>query len=197
MPDGLDIFGLPLDEYLEASAATEFTETSEETPRLANDDEALWTMRRLAVAQREINRITRQAKAEIERINEWYRANVISAEDTVQTCEALLNEYLVRVRADSADGIKSLTFPDGVISSRPVPNRVEVLDADAFIAWAKDDVLTEEFVRVKEEVALNKLKGMVDMDPDNNRVLMATNGREIPGLGVVKGGISTSIRIVE
>lgn len=195
MPDEVDIFGLPLDEYLEASASEEFGDSP--NTRLANDDEALWTMRKLAVAQREIRRISRQAGVELERINAWYRANVIEAEDIVQACEELLGEYLIRVRADSADGIKSLTFPDGVISSRPVPNRVTVTDEAAFIAWAKNDALTEGWVRVKEEVALSKMKGLVDMDADNNRVFLAEVDETIPGLGVVKGGISTSIRIVE
>lgn len=195
MPD-VDIFGLPLDEYLNVASRPDDDASNWTVTGLTNDDEALWTMRKLAQAQREIDRITRQAKVEIERIEAWYRANVMGAQDVVETCDKLLSEYLKKIRKESTDNIKSLTFPDGTISSRHADPKVAVTDDKAFIAWAKENAPHFDWVRVKEEVALSELKKMVDLDAENNRVLM-TSGEVIPGLGVTPGGITTSIQVAE
>jgi Bacteriophage Mu Gam like protein len=191
--ESVDIFGLPLGEYLEAT--TEFADESR-SEGITNDDEALWTMRKLAQAARQMSTITRQADAEIERIETWRRANVVGFEEVVEVCERLLGDYLVRVREDSADGRKMLTFPDGTVSSRIVADRAVVENVPEFIVWAKAGDHTE-WVRVKEEVSLANIKGNVDLDAANSRVLMAETGEVIPGLSVIPGGISTSIRLAD
>lgn len=184
-----------LDEFLlEAGQPEGFTDTADTTFTINNDDDALWAMRRLAHAQREIDRIKAQAQIEIDRINLWVEGNTTSLAGTVSYFDRILGDYLMRVREDEADGRKSLSFPDGVVSSRTVAPKVEVTDLEAFIAWAEANG-HGDWVRVKREANLSEIKRGVDYGV--GAVLDPITGQQIEGLAPVEGGISTTIKVAD
>lgn len=167
-------------------ATTEFT--------INNEDEALWAMRRLAQAQRRIDQVKAMAQIELDRINGWVESNTSSHGREVAFFETALQEFLVRVREDSADGRKSLDFPDGTVTSRVTPSKVAVLDADAFVAWAEANGHSE-WVRVKREADVATLKKVVDFDGDS--VIDPLTGTVIEGLQHTAGGISVSVKVAD
>ena len=161
---------------------------------ISNDDEALWAMRRLAQAQRRVDEVKRQAQIEIDRINRWILATVESDGRTVDYFERILGDYMMRVRESEVDGRKSLSFPDGAVTSRVVSPKVEVTDLDAFLNWAEANGHAE-WVRVKREANLSVIKQGVDYGTD--AVLDPVTGIAIDGLAPVEGGISTSVKVAE
>jgi phage host-nuclease inhibitor protein Gam len=177
--------------------------TSEATPEgfafgeaftINNDDEALWAMRSLAKAQRRIDEVKRQAQIELDRINRWVEANVVGNTQTVEYFDRILGDYLMRVRENDADGRKSLSFPDGTVTSRVTQPKVEVTDLEAFLTWAESNGHAE-WVRVKREANLAEIKKGVDFE--ESAVLDPITGLPIDGLAPVAGGISTSTKVAE
>ena len=183
-----------LSDFLAAEGQPErFVDTTAEFT-INNEDEALWAMRRLAQAQRRIDEVKRQAKVELDRINGWVEANVVTHGREVDFFDIALSEYLVRVREDSADGRKSLDFPDGTVTSRVTPSKVAVLDADAFLAWAEANGHSD-WVRVKREADVATIKKVVDFDGDS--VVDPLTGSVIAGLQHTAGGISVSVKVAD
>jgi len=183
-----------LSEFLAAEGQPErFVDATSEFT-INNEDEALWAMRRLAQAQRRIDEVKRQAKVEIDRINGWVEANTVTHGGEVEFFENALQEFLLRVREDSADGRKSLDFPDGTVTSRVTPSKVAVLDAEAFLAWAEANGHSD-WVRVKREADVATIKKVVDFDGDS--VVDPLTGSVIAGLQHTAGGISVSVKVAD
>lgn len=188
-----DITVLSLEDYLTSSATPEGF-TYGEAFAINTDDEALWAMRSLAQAQRRIDEVKRQAQVEIDRINTWVEANTTSNQSTVDYFDRILGDYLMRVREDEQDGRKSLSFPDGTVTSRISQPKVEVADLDAFLEWAEANG-HGEWVRVKREANLAEIKKSVDFGEDE--VLDPVTGKPIVGLSPIAGGISTSVKVAD
>ena len=180
-----------LSEFLASEGQPErFVDTTTEFT-INNEDEALWAMRRLAQAQRRIDEVKRQAQVEIDRIERWVETNVATHKPTVEFFELALSDFLIRVREDSADGRKSLDFPDGAVTSRVTPPKVAVTDADAFLAWA--EVNHPEWIRTKREADVATLKKVVDFAGDS--VVDPLTGAVVDGLQHTEGGISLSVKV--
>lgn len=161
---------------------------------ITDDDTALWAVRRVAQAQREIDRVKRQAQVELDRINAWVEANTVKAQGTVDYFESLLGDYLVSVRDDERDGRKSITFPDGTVTSRVTPGKVKVEDVDAFIAWA-DANGHSDWVRVKRDADVAAVKKVADLA--DGLVLDPLTGAVVPGLLHEEGGLSVSVKVAD
>jgi len=189
-----DPFDLTLDEYLASQGTPETFTTEQERFTINTEDEALWAMRRLAQAQRRIDEVKRLAKVELDRINAWVETNTVGNKRTVEFYETALSDYLVAVRENSADGRKSLDFPDGVVSSRISPSKVEVADIDAFLAWAESNNHSD-WVRVKREADVSTIKKVVDFAGDS--VVDPITGTTVAGLNHVEGGISVSVKVTD
>mgnify|MGYP006277774943 CR=1 FL=1 len=185
---------LSLEEFLSSEATPEAFRSDAGSWAISNDDEALWAMRNLAVAQRRVDEVKRQAQIEIERINRWIQANLEQHNSSIAYFEGVLSTYLKRVRENSADGRKTLSFPDGTVNSRVTPSKVEVTDLDAFLAYAEANGLSE-WVRVKREANLSEIKKSVDYEAD--AVLDPTTGLPIAGLAHIEGGLSVSVKVAE
>jgi len=161
---------------------------------ITTDDEALWAMRRLAQAQRQIDGIKAQAQAEIDRITRWVQASTASNHRVIEKCDRLLGDYLMVVREDETDGRKKLEFPDGSVSSRMTPPRVAVEDAEAFIAWAEANGKSE-WVRVKREADIATIKKVADYQGD--QVIDPITGTVVEGLSHTEGGVSITVKVAE
>ena len=184
---------LDLGEYLDdAGKPAGFTNTEDTTFAINNDDEALWAMRRLAVAQRRIDEVKRLAQLELDRINLWVSDKSRSSEHEIEYFERVLGEYLIRVRDNELDGRKKLDFPDGTISSRVSPPKVSVEDAEAFLAWAEANG-HDEWVRVKREADVATIKKVVDFSGDS--VIDPVTGEVVAGLSHVEGGVTVSVKV--
>jgi len=184
---------LDLGEYLDdAGKPAGFTNTEDTTFAINNDDEALWAMRRLAVAQRRIDEVKRLAQIELDRINLWVSDKSRSSEHEIEYFERVLGDYLLRVRDNELDGRKKLDFPDGTISSRVSPPKVSVEDAEAFLAWAEANG-HDEWVRVKREADVATIKKVVDFSGDS--VIDPVTGEVVAGLSHVEGGVTVSVKV--
>lgn len=188
-----EITVLSLEDYLASSGIPEGF-TYGEAFSINNDDEALWAMRSLAQAQRRIDEVKRQAQVELDRINAWVEANTVSNQQAVDYFDRTLGDYLMRVREDDADGRKSLSFPDGTVTSRVTQPKIEVTDLEAFLSWAESNGHTH-WVRVKREADLATIKKSVDFDVES--VLDPITGKAIAGLFPVAGGINTSVKVAD
>jgi phage host-nuclease inhibitor protein Gam len=161
---------------------------------ITTDDEALWAMRRLAQAQRQIDGIKAQAQAEIDRITRWVQASTASNHRVIEKCDRLLGDYLMAVREDETDGRKKLEFPDGSVSSRMTPPKVAVEDTEAFIAWAEANGKSE-WVRVKREADIATIKKVADYNGD--QVIDPITGTVVEGLSHTEGGVSITVKVAE
>lgn len=188
-----EITVLSLEDYLTSSATPEGF-TYGEAFNINNDDQALWAMRSLAQAQRRIDEVKRQAQVELDRINAWVEANTASLTGTVEYFDRILGDYLMRVREDEQDGRKSLSFPDGTVTSRVTQPKVEVTDLEAFLSWAEANGHAE-WVRVKREADLATIKKFVDFGESD--VLDPVTGEVIVGLSPIAGGINTSVKVAD
>ena len=186
--------GVSLDEYMVLDGAPERYVENDRTFAINNDDEALWLMRRLAQTQRRIDEVMRQATVERERIDRWVAANTESNKRNAAFFDEVLGAYLLRCRFDESDGRKSISFPDGKVSSRETPDTIDVEDIDVFVAWAEENG-HENWIRVKKEADKKALKEAVDfMD---TTVLDPLTGEIIEGLKRVIGGYSTATKVAD
>jgi phage host-nuclease inhibitor protein Gam len=161
---------------------------------ITTDDEALWAMRRLAQAQRHIDKVKAQAQAEVDRINRWVEASTTGNVRLIEKFDRLLGDYLMVVREDEADGRKKLEFPDGTVSSRMTPPKVAVEDVEAFLAWAEANGKTE-WVRVKREADVATIKKVVDYN--GNDVIDPITGVTVAGLSHTEGGVSITVKVTD
>ena len=161
----------------------------ERTFVINDEDGALWAMRKLAVSQRRIDTITRQAKDESLRIELWVDQAIRSDEVTVLYFTEVLSSYMLRLRA--LNGQKSLLLPDGEIKSRETPSRAVVEDLDVFLKWAKDSGHSE-FIRLKEEADLNEIKAQ---GTASGEVYTTSDGEVIEGIRHQEGSVTVSFDI--
>jgi len=189
-----DPFDLPLDEYLSITAEPETFVTEQERFTIGSEEEALWAMRKLAQSQRRIDEVKRLAQIEIDRINVWIEHNTSDNQRQVSFYETALSDYLISVRENSADGRKKLDFPDGVVSSRVTPSKVEVADLESFVRWAEENGHSD-WVRVKREADVSTIKKVVDFSGES--VIDPRTGLTVSGLNHVEGGISVTVKVAE
>jgi phage host-nuclease inhibitor protein Gam len=183
-----------IDYLADAGQPTSFVDIADTKFAINNDDEAFWAMRRLAIAQRRIDEVKRQAQIELDRINRWVAENSASAEREISYFDKVLGNYLVRVRENDTDGRKKLDFPDGTITSRVTPDKVTVEDADAFLAWAEANGHAD-WVRVKREADVATIKKVVDFS--DGAVIDPMTGQIVAGLSRVEGGVSVTVKVNE
>ena len=189
-----DPFDLPLDEFLAMNGEPEAFVSEQERFTINSEEEALWAMRKLAQAQRRIDEVKRLAQVELDRINTWIEKNTSSNQREVSFYETALSDYLIAVREDSADGRKKLDFPDGVVSSRITPSKVDVADSEAFLAWAEANGHSD-WVRTKREANVSVIKQGVDFSGES--VIDPITGSTVAGLNHVEGGYSVTVKVAE
>jgi phage host-nuclease inhibitor protein Gam len=162
-------------------------EFNERTFVINDESQALWAMRKLAVSQRRIDTVQRQAKDEIDRVAAWVEQATRADKVTVLYFEEILTSYMLRLRDE---GRKSLILPDGEIKSRETPSRAVVEDLDVFIKWAKES--HPEFIRTKEEADLNAMK---QVSMAGGGMYMTLDGEVVEGIKAVEGSVSVSFDI--
>jgi hypothetical protein len=163
-------------------------EFNERTFVINDESQALWAMRKLAVSQRRIDTVQRQAKDEIDRVAAWVEQATRADKVTVLYFEEILTSYMLRLRDE---GRKSLILPDGEIKSRETPSRAVVGDLGLFLKWCEDSGHMG-WVRTKQEADLSLIKGVALPSGD---VYTTSDGEVIEGLTHQEGSISVSFEI--
>lgn len=150
--------------------------------RITNLAQADWAMRRVAEAQAVIEQYKDQ-------VTLW-KAALSRVEDAAEWFDARLQEWAIEQRTPSR---KSFPLAHGTVSTREAPARIEVLDADAAVDWARaacpDAVkVTTEFLVSKigdaariapcvvEWVAVDKTSGEVDRQAVTSIVVFTDEG---------------------
>jgi histone H3/H4 len=159
---------------------------------VVNDDQdAIWAMRNLAQAQRHIDKVAREAAQEKERIDRWQVHATKTAQTTVRYFTNVLQNYVVRVR--ESEGRKSISLPDGELSSRAIPAKAQVADLDLFLKWASDN--RPQWIRVKQEADLSAIREHVTFTGDE--VLDSETGEVVEGLQHIEEAVSVQVKVVE
>jgi phage host-nuclease inhibitor protein Gam len=160
---------------------------------IVNDDgEAAWAMRNLATASRRIDAIEKQANEEAERIERWVAYATKSHRETAKYFKDALESYMIRIREQ--EDRKSLSLPDGDISSRSIQAKAAVSDLGVFLKFC-EETGRNQWVRIKKEADLSALKDHVEFDGDT--VLDADSGEVIDGLVHIEGAVSVNVKVSE
>jgi len=162
-----------LDEFLDAPPdGTELWRVDEEgrwsimgyQPE-ARDGVATWAMRRLGKIKAERARIVAVADAEVRRIGEWVDSADKPLEGDENFFTGCLTEYLRHIRRERGEDednpvTKSYRLPTGTITGRRQPERIEVVDEERFVEWAKESG-NASLIRTKEapdKAAIKRMK---------------------------------------
>jgi hypothetical protein len=160
---------------------------------VVNDDaQAAWAMRNLAKASRRIDAIEKQGNEEAERIERWVTYATKSHRETARYFRAALESYLLRIR-DEEDR-KSLSLPDGDLTSRAIPAKAQVSDLGVFLKFC-EETGRNQWVRIKKEADLSAMKDHVSFDGD--LVLDSETGEVIEGLQHIEEAVSVQIKVSE
>lgn len=157
-----------------------------------DDDQALWAMRSLAQSQRRLDVVERQAAQEHDRIERWKAHTTKTSRNTVDYFSNALKSYMIRVR--ESEDRKSLSFPDGDVTSRSVAAKAAVSDLGVFLKWCQETGHTQ-WVRVKQEADLSAIKDHVEFDGDT--VTDSFTGEVIDGLLAIEESVSVTLKVSE
>ncbi len=114
------------------------------------------------------------------RVNSWLAKANTSDEDSVSYLMALLRPY-AEAEIATQHRSRSLILPSGTASLRRLPDRLEITDAKAAMAWAEDT--HPEAIVTKKELSKSALK-----------TLIFTKGEAVPGVDACLGSDELYIR---
>lgn len=155
-----------------------------------------WQLRKLARLRRLMAENESIAHAEITRVKTWLDEENAKLERQAAFYEqnlALFHRALLELDPKR----KTITLPAGALKARKHPDRIEVLDADVFIAWA-DAAGRPEFVRTKVEPVKSEIKRLLGVGQafaDDTEILGhllvdPTTGEAAHGVCLVPGEVS-------
>lgn len=178
-----------LDEFLNAAhdRALEEAALSGDPDRFRcdTDDKAAWALRKLRDARARLARIETQATEGRRRIDEWVAQESKAPNRDIAAFEGMLRAYHEHVLATDPNR-KTIRLPDGELTARKAPGAVDVVDLDAFLAWADDG--HHEFLRIKAEPNKTALAGVtLKLENAEFSDLVTDDGERIPGV-VVRAG---------
>ena len=145
-------------------------------------------MRKLAAAKREIDRIKDAANAERNKVTDWETDALKGPQHDAGYFEALLIDRLHQLEVENPDLPKTYRVPGGALVRRKLPDRIEVVDSEAFLTWAQ--VNAPDAVKVTPLVSA--LSGLPRTDEGD---LVTSEGEVVPGVGVSAGGESYSVKV--
>lgn len=173
MDDHLDTW---LDEATPA-ASPAADEAAQEQFRVETMDQASWAMRKLAKVLERRAEIRDVAERRKEQINAWCTAELQRTDHDREFFGNLLVDYHERLLAEDPRR-KTINLPEGSLKARKTPDRVEVFDSDAFVAWAEAQDHAD-LLRVRVEADKTALKNWIQGHPNE----------ELPGARVEPGQV--------
>ena len=161
---------------------------------IENLESANRAMRKLAAAQKRIDEKRALALSEAARISEWCNAATKSDVDTVRFFENSLKAYVIKLREETHGETKSLSLPDGEVSSRTINAKAEVVDKDLFLKWCENNE-RGQWVRVTLSPDLSALKGEVEFSGD--LCIDTLTGEIVEGLVAIEADIAVSVKLAK
>lgn len=160
----------------------------------ASLEQADWQLRRLARLRRLQAENEAVAHAEIQRIRVWLdEENRKLAQKASWIEEALTGYHAALLEQDPRR--KTISLPAGSLKARKHPDRVDVVDADAFVAWAQEH--RPDLVRTKVEPAKTEVKRLLsvgpEVEPGTFAMVDPATGEPAPGVVHVPGEISFTV----
>ena len=159
---------------------------------IENLESANRAMRKLANAQARIEAKRELALKEAAKISDWFNTSTKSDADTVRFFEESLKSYMMKVRAET--GEKSISLPDGEVSSRTINAKAEVVDKDLFLKWCENNE-RGQWVRVTLSPDLSALKGEVEFSGD--LCIDTLTGEIVEGLVAIEADIAVSVKLAK
>ena len=159
---------------------------------IENLESANRAMRKLANAQARIEAKRELALKEAAKISDWFNTSTKSDADTVRFFEESLKNYMMKVRAET--GEKSISLPDGEVSSRTINAKAEVVDKDLFLKWCENNE-RGQWVRVTLSPDLSALKGEVEFSGD--LCIDTLTGEIVEGLLAIEADIAVSVKLAK
>ena len=161
---------------------------------IENLESANRAMRKLAAAQKRIDERTELVMNEARRLSDW--ANVANKSDQrdVTFFGESLKAYVIKLREETHGETKSLSLPDGDISSRTINAKAEVVDKDLFLKWCENNE-RGQWVRVTLSPDLSALKGEVEFSGD--LCIDTLTGEIIEGLAAIEADIAVSVKLAK
>jgi hypothetical protein len=133
--------------------------------RIQDDDGAEWSMRHLVVYQQAVDDLARQRDDWMQRIDAWFSQASRGPLRSVEHFEALLSDYMRRLRLADED-VKSRPLPSGRLTSTGTGGKAAVADNDAVVAWIEENLVGEYDELVKDEptVRIGELRKRVSVE---------------------------------
>ena len=155
-------------------------------------DRANWALKKLSVAQARIEEKRALALKQAAVLSDWFNTSTKSDADTVRFFEESLKNYMMKVRAET--GEKSISLPDGEVSSRTINAKAEVVDKDLFLKWCENNE-RGQWVRVTLSPDLSALKGEVEFSGD--LCIDTLTGEIVEGLVAIEADIAVSVKLAK
>lgn len=127
-----------LDEFLDEAERPADYEDDPDHPqpwRPRDDGAAEWCLQHLASAEEALSARQRLADDRISLITEWRERVSKPLVQSIAHWRGLLEDYVLRRRAESKDKVKSISLPSGELSTRASAEAVEIEAKDALLAW--------------------------------------------------------------
>lgn len=166
---------ISIDDYLSNDFDTLMQ--GEEEVHLGGDQDATWALRKLAALRKQVAANNAIAEGEANRIAAWLAAVNEPLRKQVAFVEGILNGYAIHERGKDR---KTIVLPYGKLATRPVADKWEVVDADAFVAWAQENKHPELVKTTTKPEALTVIKTALKTT-DTGEVITA-EGEAVPGV---------------
>ncbi len=150
---------------------------------ITDDGAASWAMGKLAAAQAELDAIGAAYRARLAQLNDWREVRAARSARTAEFMEAKLAAYALALRSADPEA-KTLRLPEGRVETRQPAQAytVEVLNADAVLAWALANQ-REEMVRPTLVTKTDLRARVVVAEREDGPVVVdVESGEVVPGL---------------
>ena len=167
--------------------------------RIETDEHAMWCLRKLRRHQAEVDRIRRNAQAEIDAIQAKAAHDEAQAARSAEWHKGQLTSYMVRLVA-ADESLRTYRLPLGNLTARSAKAKPVVTDGAAFTEWAR--VSAPEALRMTPALSVIAKweRAEVAESPDDPTTLtpvVVHGGEVVPGVDIEPGGLSYSVSLTK
>ena len=155
--------------------------------KVTDDFKADWALRKYRAYEERIKLNEQLAEKERNRIRDWLDKSNKQIAQKQEFFEQHLIAYAIEERKKDR---KTISLPNGVISTRQGNDAPVIEDKESLLSWAKSNSKTE-IIKVKEDVDLAEFKKHVVVDGE--KVIWADTGEIVQGVSVRDGKLSLKI----
>ncbi len=155
--------------------------------KVDDDYKADWALRKFRAFEERMKINEQLADKERKRIQDWLDKTNEGLKQKQAFFEQHLISYAIEERKKDR---KTISLPNGVISTRQGNDAPVIEDKENLLSWAKANNKTE-IIKVKEDIDSNEFKKHVVVDGE--KVIWADTGEIVQGVSVRDGKLSLKI----